>query len=132
MRNVVNTIKEKMARIARREIKKSIPRSRTETTAFRRGLTGLKCRRVPAGKALSTRAKPLRNLKESSGSESRSKAWPVWFSSDGIRSLRQRKTTVTLSGIRSPGAREARARLAVPPPLPTQRGPDSRVHNSIS
>jgi len=163
MSTMAQVLKNEIRRLARREIRLSLTRSRKEIATLRRGLAEVRTRITASEVAQKAMAKSAAAVAPAPGTPAGAKAEPGWFSSRGILALRKRfrmtqaqfaqlagvtsqavyqwerggargklrlrnKTAVALAGLRDLGAKEAKARLAMPkaPPVRSKKRAKAR------
>lgn len=90
MPTMAQVLKEEIRRLARREIRISLARSRKEIATLRRGLAEVRARFVTAEAARKVLAKTVAAVRPVAGAAVDAEVDPGWFSSKGIRSLRKR------------------------------------------
>jgi DNA-binding transcriptional regulator YiaG len=163
MPTMAQVLKNEIRRLARREIRLSLTRSRKEIATLRRGIAEVRTRIAASEVAQKAMAKSAAAVASAPGTPEAVKVASGWFTSQGIRSLRKRlhvtqaqfaqlagvtsqavyqwerggargklglrkQTASALAGLRDLGAREAKARLAMPkaPPVRSKKRPKAR------
>jgi DNA-binding transcriptional regulator YiaG len=90
MPTIAQVLKAEVSRIARRELRMSLVRSRKEIATLRRGLADLRSRFLASESDRKTLAKTLKSSGIAAAPDSKAAPDGGWFSSKGIRSLRKR------------------------------------------
>lgn len=90
MPTMAQVLKEEIRRLARREIRISLARSRKEIATLRRGLAEIRARFAASEGARKVLAKTVAAVRPASEGAAGAEADAGWFSSKGIRSLRKR------------------------------------------
>lgn len=90
MPTMAQVLKEEIRRLARREIRISLARSRKEIATLRRALAEMRTRFAVAEADRRIQAKTVAALRPESGTGPAEPAEAGWFSSKGIRALRKR------------------------------------------